>query len=117
MSIDKKRGRSLLGIVVGLACAAAVGAWPSHAVPIQMGLYTMLVFVPLTLGTWRDRHHTRFWTWVSSTIILHCAVLYLIRPIFPVGTIFAIIPLALIEIVAVFMLMLKLTGQDDAEPE
>jgi hypothetical protein len=115
MCIDKKRAKSLLGILVGLGCAAAVGAWPAHAAPIQMGLYTMLVFIPLALGTWGDRHRNRFGMWVALTFTLHCAVLYLIRPIFPFATIFAVIPLILIEIVVFFMLMLKLTGQGNSE--
>lgn len=115
MKIDKKRGKSLLWILVGLVGAAAVGAWPSHAAHIQMALFTVLVFGPLAFGTWEDRHRPRFGAWVVLAIILHCGALSLIRSIFPFASILPIIPLVLIECVALFMLMLKLTGQSDAE--
>jgi len=113
---NKKRAKSLLGIVLGMAGAGAVDAWPSHAAPIQIALYTVLVFLPLAFATWGDRRHRRFWTWAAVAVILHCGILYVIRSIFPFGSILTIIPLVLIEFVILFVLMLKLTGQDEVEP-
>ena len=117
MSADENRTKGFLWILLGGACAASVGVWPAHAGLIQMALYTVAVFGPLVLATWGDRHQRRFGTWMALAIILHCGVLYLIRSIFPFRTILSIIPLVLIEFVILFILMLKVTGQSDAEPD
>lgn len=69
----------------------------------------------LTCAVGGDRHRTRFGRWVALAIVLHCGVRYFIHSIFPFRTILAIIPPVLIECVFLFMLMLKLTGQSDAE--
>jgi hypothetical protein len=115
MKMDKKKRRGIFGAITGLAAVIAIGHWPSHAVFIQMALYSSFVLVPLFLGLWPDRHRDRFWPGMAGVVILHCAVLYLIRADFPFATVLIIVPTALTEAIVLFTLMLKLLGDGGAE--
>jgi hypothetical protein len=100
----------IIGVAVGLAGAASVGQWPSHAVPLQMMLYSAMVLIPFPFGFWKDRYRANFWTGVSLLILLHCASLLLIHSYFPFRTILLILPIVLIEGVILAIVMLKSLG-------
>lgn len=106
----KRHLSGMLGLVVGLAAAASVGHWPLQAAPIQMALYTALVFGPLLLGMWPDRDRRGFLTGLSLMFLLHAILLYFIRSAFPFRTILVIIPMVVIEGIIMFVLMLKILG-------
>ena len=116
MKIGKKNTRRLLGFSCGIGAAAAVDLSSSHAAPIQMTLYTVMIFVPLFLGTWPDHNRHRFWPAMGAMCILHCLALYCIREVFPFNSIFEIVPLALIEAVVFFASIGKIVGDDSPAP-
>ncbi len=105
--MDKKYRTRIGGGFIGLAGAAAVAVWPQHVVPIQMALYTMIIFGPLALGLWSDRRRNGFWTGVLLLLVLHGFGLYFARTMFPFRTILAVIPMALVEATAMLILMLR----------
>ncbi len=110
--ITSKKHRAMIGIALGLAGVTAVTLWPQHAAPIEMGLYTMMILVPLALGLWADRHRRGFWIGVLLILVLHGFWLYFARTMFPFRTILLAISMALVEFTAMSIFMLKLLDGD-----
>jgi hypothetical protein len=89
--------------------------WPQYKTTLQMLLYSLFVFGSLTLGLWSMRGRTSFWIGALLTFVLHGLVLYAIRSTFPFGSVFVVIPIALVEACAMYLLMLKVVGPGQAE--
>lgn len=97
-------------VIAGIAGAAAVHHWPDHAVATQMALYSIMTPGLLFLGLWSDRHRRGFWTGASSVVLLHVLFLFFVRAYFPFGTIFSVVPIAIVEFIVLAILMLKVLG-------
>jgi hypothetical protein len=102
--------KAVLGCGVGVACAAAIRFWPEGKAPIQILLYTFFVFGPLAFGLWSSRHRPKFWIGALLLFAAHAVALFFIRSTFPFRSVLAIIPLALVECCALYLIMLKLVG-------
>jgi hypothetical protein len=109
--VKRKHLVAISSIAVGLSCAAAADYWRQFAAPIEMVLYSFFVFGPLFLGLWSERHRQVFWTSMSSAIILHGFLLYMVRSVFPFSTVLVVVPMALIEALALFVVMDKILGE------
>ena len=100
----------IAGAILGLAGAAAVHHWPKNAQVLQMVLYSVVVIGALLWAVWSRRSNPRFTMAVAIMALLHCIVLVGARDMFPLRTIFFMVPLALSELIIVFTLMLKILG-------
>jgi threonine/homoserine efflux transporter RhtA len=82
-----------------------------------MALYTFFVFGPLALALWSSRRQRNFWIGASLLIATHAVVLYIIRSIFPFRSVLIVIPIALVEACALYLIMLKMigTGEDSTD--
>jgi threonine/homoserine efflux transporter RhtA len=82
-----------------------------------MALYTFFVFGPLALALWSSRRQRNFWIGASLLIAAHAVVLYIIRSIFPFRSVLIVIPIALVEACALYLIMLKMigTGEDSTD--
>jgi hypothetical protein len=114
-SLNKKRLPMILGSTVGIGCVAAISLWPEYKASIQMVLYTLFVFGPLALGLWPSTNRRVFWIGAFIMFAAHGVVLYVIRSTFPFRSVLVVIPIALVEACAMYMLMLKMLGNEEAE--
>ena len=108
--MQKKYARIAFGILTGLFGAIAVGQWPKYASAIQMLLYTVLVLGLMLISFWSDRGRARFWRAIGLVLLLHFALLFSIRSLFPFRTILVIIPIAIVEAIFASTLFLKTVG-------
>ena len=105
---------AVCGIVVGLCGAIAVKQWPAHAVAVQMTFYSTMILGLLLLGLWSDRHRPRYWAAMLLVCLLHGVMLFFARPLFPFRTVLTVVPLALVEGVILFVLMMRLLGDEQS---
>jgi predicted MFS family arabinose efflux permease len=103
--------------IVALVSVTAEGHWKNARGSIQMAMYTALTVGLVLVGFWSDRRRPRFRIAVCSVLVVHCALLFAIKGIFPFHTILTIYPLIIIEATALAALLLKIleygkTGDD-----
>jgi hypothetical protein len=117
----KAPGRSrlvaIVATVIGGSCAEAIHLWPEYKIPLQMTLYSCFIFGPLALALWSSRNLLGFWMVTMLTLAAHALVLYMLRFTFPFSSVLIVIPIALVEVCAIYMVALKLLGigKDDVE--
>ena len=96
-----------MAIGVGIGGAAAVRHWPSHALPFQMTVFSVMSVCPLIFGLWPERNQRRFKIGLLIILFVHALFLLEIKSFFPFKTILVVIPIALVESVLLFIIMLK----------
>jgi hypothetical protein len=106
--MSTKNQSRLFGLIAGLAGAACVHHWPSHAFYIQIAFYSVIVLGLLFWVLWSHRNQPGFWPGMSLVFLLHWIFLYLIRSIFPFKAMFTVAPLMLIEAIAGIILVLRI---------
>jgi hypothetical protein len=106
--MSRKNAIRIGAATVGLIGAVAAGHWKNFAAPIQMALYTAMTVGLVLVGFWSDRKRPRFPIAICLMLAAHGAVLFAIRGIFPFRTILAIGPLAIMEGIALAILLLNI---------
>jgi hypothetical protein len=114
--MHKKHAVALLGIIVGLSWAAAADWWPDRAAVIEIVLYSVLIFGLMVIGFWSDRKSFRYATGMSIVVLLHGSLVYFSRSLFPFRTFFAIVPLAMAEVVVLYIFMTKILDRTPKSP-
>lgn len=108
---------AIIATLIGGSCAEAIHLWPEYKVPLQMTLYTCFIFGPLALALWSSRNLRGFWMVTLLMLAAHGLVLYTLRSTFPFSSVLIVIPIALVEVCAIYMIALKMLGigKDDVE--
>ncbi len=68
---------------------------------------------PLFFDLWSDRRRPNYWMGMLAAFLFHGAFLYVARSLFPFKTVLAIIPMAVIEVSLLFVIVLKVLGNQD----
>ena len=67
------------------------------------------------MGVWSDRRRPRYLTAICTAILIHTVILFLLRTVFPFKTVLTVVPIALLEAVILYAIMLKILGEEVAE--
>lgn len=113
--MQKKHKRMILGGAVGLCAAASEGIWPNHVTALQMAFYSIMSLGVAVMGVWSDRRRPRYLTAICTAILIHTVILFLLRTVFPFKTVLTVVPIALLEAVILYAIMLKILGEEVAE--
>ena len=106
----------LLGGAVGFGGCGGGASLEGPTIYVQMAMYSAFVIFPVLLGSWTHRHQPRFWSGIALLLGAHALFLLLIRSIFPFRSIWAVVPLILLEAIGAFVFLLRWFGdRDNAE--
>lgn len=108
--LTKKQTSYIYGGCVALVGAWGANRWPDHAAAFQIGMYSFLAVGALTKGVWEERQRPRFWMAMGAMLVLHLGTMFLIRGLFPFRTVFTIVPFLMVEMIAIYIAMLKILG-------
>jgi hypothetical protein len=112
MSMSTKNLKVVLACFLGLAGAMSVDHWPNHAATLQMILYSAMILFPILFFFWSDKHRPNYWLGMTLIVLVHSIILFGIRSYFPFRTILIILPLLLLEGLALATMMIKLLGDE-----
>jgi hypothetical protein len=96
--IEKRRvSRRVTSGVAGLL-TLIVGIWlehafPGHPIAVQVSFWTMMVFVMIALGNYKQRRENWFWTAMLVVVLVHAIVLFNFRarlPLYDLGVVILI---------------------------
>ena len=103
----------ILGGAVGLCAAAAEDIWPGHVALTQMAFFSMMSLGVVILGLWSDLGRPKYSVALGTVVAIHALFLFAIRSVFPFSTVLIVIPIALLEAVILYTIMLKILGTDE----